>query len=99
MDGPANNGALCIKGQYAYDFVGHRDRLSTPFVRDERGQLRPASWDEALDRAASGLAKVVEEHGRHSVLHGGVGQGSERSRVHDAEVREGRAGHQLHRQL
>ena len=67
MDGPANNGALCIKGQYAYDFVGHRDRLSTPFVRDERGQLRPASWDEALDRAASGLAKVVEEHGRHSV--------------------------------
>ena len=66
MDGPANNGALCIKGQYAYDFVGHRDRLSTPFVRDPYGQLRPASWDEALDRAARGLSKVVEEHGRHS---------------------------------
>jgi predicted molibdopterin-dependent oxidoreductase YjgC len=67
MDGPANNGALCIKGQYAYDFVGHRDRLTTPFVKGEDGQLRPATWDEALDRAAEGLGKVVEEHGRHSL--------------------------------
>ena len=30
-------------------------RLSTPLVR-ERGQLRPATWDEALERAASGFA-------------------------------------------
>ena len=67
MDGPANNGALCIKGQYAYDFVGHRDRLTTPFVRGDDGQLRPASWDEALDRAAEGLGNVVKEHGRHSL--------------------------------
>ncbi len=67
MDGPANNGALCIKGQYAYDFVGHRDRLTTPFVKGEDGQLRPSTWDEALDRAAEGLGKVVEEHGRHSL--------------------------------
>lgn len=67
MDGPANNGALCIKGQYAYDFVGHRDRLATPLLRDENGELRPASWDEALDRAAEGLGNVVKEHGRHSL--------------------------------
>ena len=67
MDGPANNGALCVKGQYAYDFVGHRDRLATPFVRGGDGQLRPASWDEALDRAAEGLGKVIAEHGRHSL--------------------------------
>ena len=34
-------------------------RLTTPLVRDGRGQpLRPASWDEALDRAASGLARA-----------------------------------------
>jgi predicted molibdopterin-dependent oxidoreductase YjgC len=67
MDGPANEGALCVKGQYAYDFVGHRDRLTTPFVRGDDGQLRPASWDEALDRAAEGLGKAITEHGRHSL--------------------------------
>ena len=42
MDGPANEGALCIKGQFAYDFVQHADRLKTPLVRDDDGVLRPA---------------------------------------------------------
>lgn len=67
MDGPANLGALCVKGQYAFDFVQHPDRLKTPFVRDQNGELRPATWDEALDRAVEGLRRVTEEHGRHSV--------------------------------
>ena len=43
MDGPANEGALCVKGQFAFDFVQHPDRLKTPFVRVEDGELvRPA---------------------------------------------------------
>ncbi len=37
-------------------------RLTTPLVRDD-GELRPATWDEALDRAAAGLATVRQEHG------------------------------------
>jgi predicted molibdopterin-dependent oxidoreductase YjgC len=67
MDGPANEGALCVKGQFAFDFIQHRDRLTTPFVRGEDGRLRPASWDEALDRAAHGLRSVVDAHGVHSL--------------------------------
>jgi predicted molibdopterin-dependent oxidoreductase YjgC len=67
MDGPANEGALCVKGQFAFDFIGHGDRLTTPFVRGEDGRLAPATWDEALDEAAEGLGKVLQEHGRHSV--------------------------------
>lgn len=68
MDGPANEGALCVKGQFAFDFVQHEDRLATPFVRDKAtGRLRSASWEEALDRAAAGLSEVVEKHGRHAV--------------------------------
>ncbi|NNF26084.1 MAG: molybdopterin-dependent oxidoreductase [Gemmatimonadetes bacterium] len=74
MDGPANEGALCVKGQFAFDFVQHPDRLSTPFVRDEEsGSLRPATWDEALDRAAAGFKAAITEHGRHSVY--GVASG------------------------
>ena len=37
-------------------------RLETPLIR-EKGQLRPASWDEALNHAASGLQKILETDG------------------------------------
>jgi predicted molibdopterin-dependent oxidoreductase YjgC len=37
-------------------------RLQTPLVRDN-GALRPASWDEALDRAAKGFGAAVEKKG------------------------------------
>ena len=37
-------------------------RLTEPLVRDN-GELRPASWDEALDRAATGLAVAREQGG------------------------------------
>ena len=67
MDGPANQGALCVKGQFAYDFVQHPDRLKTPLLRGDDGELHEATWDEALDRAAEGYRKVHAEHGRHSI--------------------------------
>jgi predicted molibdopterin-dependent oxidoreductase YjgC len=37
-------------------------RLTEPLVR-EAGSLRPATWDEALDRAAAGLRHIVDRHG------------------------------------
>ena len=37
-------------------------RLTEPLVR-ENGVLRPASWDEALDRAASGFRRNLDKHG------------------------------------
>ncbi len=73
MDGPANEGALCIKGQFAHDFVQHPDRLTSPLVRNSEGELREAGWDEALDRAAAGFRKAREKYGRHSIY--GVASG------------------------
>ena len=40
-------------------------RLTRPLVR-ENGQLRPASWDEAIGRAADGFRRVTDEHGPNS---------------------------------
>lgn len=37
-------------------------RLTEPLVRDN-GVLRPASWDEALDRAAAGFQRNLDHHG------------------------------------
>ncbi len=73
MDGPANEGALCIKGQFAYDFVQHEDRLTTPLVRGDDGELHEATWEEALDKAADGFKRVMRIHGRHAVY--GVASG------------------------
>ena len=67
MDGPANKGALCVKGQFAFDFVSHPDRLSQPLVRGEDGELHATDWDTALDRAATGFKTTAETHGRHSI--------------------------------
>lgn len=67
MDGPANEGALCIKGQYAYDFVHHPERLAHPLIKDENGNFQQATWDEALDKAAAGFRKANETYGRHSI--------------------------------
>ena len=39
-----------------------RQRLTTPMVRRD-GELREATWDEALDRAAAGFRSVLDEHG------------------------------------
>ena len=58
---PRGNGARRRERQ------GPLARLDTPLVRDG-GVLRPASWNDALDRAASGLRAATQQHGA-----GGVG--------------------------
>jgi len=42
------------------------ERLTRPLVRED-GVLRPASWDEALDRAAGGLGDTLATHGGASI--------------------------------
>ena len=42
--------------------AGRYARLREPLVRDG-GTLRPAGWDEALDRAARGLRETVDRYG------------------------------------
>jgi predicted molibdopterin-dependent oxidoreductase YjgC len=41
-------------------------RLTQPLVRDA-GILRPATWEEALDRAAAGLRATIDGHGPDAV--------------------------------
>ncbi|MEZ5117984.1 MAG: NADH-quinone oxidoreductase subunit G [Candidatus Nanopelagicales bacterium] len=57
----------CDKGRFAFPYL-EDDRIERPLVRDESGDLRPASWPEAIDAAARGLAAA---HGRVGVLTGG----------------------------
>ena len=45
----------CDKGRWAFKYVTAVDRLTTPLVRNEAGELVSASWPEALAAAAKGL--------------------------------------------
>jgi NADH-quinone oxidoreductase subunit G len=47
-----DDGWLCDKGRFAYQSAAASERLMQPLVRGVDGQLAPASWDDALDRAA-----------------------------------------------
>ncbi|MCP3981698.1 MAG: 2Fe-2S iron-sulfur cluster binding domain-containing protein [bacterium] len=58
-----NDGNLCVKGRFAYDFVHHEDRLTVPLIRGEDGELHEATWDEAIRRTAEGLLGVKQRHG------------------------------------
>ena len=58
-----NDGNLCVKGRFAYDFINHEDRITEPLVRGEDGELHPTTWENALKVASEGLMKVKEEHG------------------------------------
>ncbi|WP_030249297.1 molybdopterin oxidoreductase family protein [Streptomyces violens] len=78
-DFPVNRGALCGKGRTAAEVLDQRVRLTEPLVRDG-GTLRPATWDEALDRVAAGLDSARTVYGNDAVgVFGGGGLTNEKA--------------------
>lgn len=59
----SNDGNLCVKGRFGFDFIDHPERLTRPLVRGEDGELHETSWEDALARAAAGLQGVRQRHG------------------------------------
>jgi formate dehydrogenase alpha subunit len=57
-----SRGKLCIKGRRAHEFIDSEHRLTKPLIR-KNGQLKEASWDEALDFIAKGLSDIKSEAG------------------------------------
>lgn len=55
-DNPVNNGRLCVKGRYAYEWINHKDRLKNPLIK-RNGKFVESSWDEALELIAKKFAK------------------------------------------
>ncbi|AXE26292.1 nitrite reductase [Streptomyces globosus] len=77
---PVNRGALCGKGRTAPAVLSSRVRLTEPLVRSRAGQLEPATWEEALDAVAAGLARTRDAHGPDAVgVFGGGGLTNEKA--------------------
>jgi len=77
-NGPANENRLCVKGRFGFDYVSNPQRLRKPMIRKDGvpkipheeidpsnpwTHFREASWEEALDCAASGLKKIRDRDG------------------------------------
>ncbi len=52
---PTNQGSLCVKGRYGFNFINHPDRLTSPLIKKNGGVVE-ASWEEALDLVANKFA-------------------------------------------
>ncbi|NUB93509.1 formate dehydrogenase subunit alpha [Haloterrigena sp. SYSU A121-1] len=64
---PANNFSTCVKGKFGHEFANSDERITEPLVRTDDGEFETASWDEALDRVASELRAIQDEHGVDAV--------------------------------
>ena len=59
---PVNNGQLCVKGWTAATLLDHPQRVTTPQLRDGRGEWREASWEEAFDFIAAKMRAIASTH-------------------------------------
>ncbi len=90
-DGPANRSRLCVKGRYGFDYVHHKQRLTSPLIRKpgvpKSGDFtmdpekihevfRKATWQEALDLAASKLLEIRENRGSRALAGFGSAKGT-----------------------
>ncbi len=57
-----NDGRLCVKGRFGYDFVDSDERLTHPLIK-ENGNFRKASWDEALNLIAEKFSGIKNAFG------------------------------------
>jgi formate dehydrogenase major subunit len=70
-DGKANHGHACVKGRFAWGYANHKDRVTSPMIRDAIDQpWREVSWELAIAHAAARLKAIQAEHGRFAV--GGI---------------------------
>ncbi|MCB2100867.1 MAG: formate dehydrogenase subunit alpha [Rhodobacterales bacterium] len=90
-DGPANESRLCVKGRFGFDYAHHPHRLTVPLIRRDDApkagadrvdpanpftHFREATWEEALDKAAGGLAAIRAAHGDRALAGFGSAKGS-----------------------
>jgi formate dehydrogenase major subunit len=77
-NGPANENRLCVKGRFGFDYINHDGRITKPLVRkkdspkqwdiriDDKNiydHFEETTWENALDIAANGLNKTLNQEG------------------------------------
>ena len=61
-----NDGRLCVKGRFGYDYVHSEERLTKPLIK-KNGTFVEAGWDEALNLIARKFREIKEEYGSEAL--------------------------------
>lgn len=80
-NGVTNQGELCLKGYYGWDFLNDTQiltpRLKTPMIRRQKGgKFEAVSWDEAIDYVANRFAEIKAQYGSDAIMLTGSSRGT-----------------------
>ncbi|MEM8837753.1 MAG: formate dehydrogenase subunit alpha [Pseudomonadota bacterium] len=105
VQGPANRGKLCVKGRFGFDYVMSPERLTKPLIRREdvpkdknahmtfadiSSVFREATWEEAMEKAASGLKAISTRDGGDAIAGFGSAKGTnEEAYLFQKYIRQG----------
>lgn len=77
-DGRTNEGNLCLKGYYGWDFLNDpqilTSRLKKPMIR-KNGVLEEVEWEEAITYTASRLNEIKDKYGPDAIMGTGSARG------------------------
>ncbi len=103
INGPANEGRLCVKGRFGFDYIHHPHRLTKPLIRREDApakglnvdpgnldtHFREATWEEAMDLAATKLIDLRDEDPRSVAGFGSAKCTNEEAYLFQKFIRQG----------
>ncbi|SLN72719.1 formate dehydrogenase subunit alpha [Ruegeria meonggei] len=103
INGPANEGRLCVKGRFGFDYIHHPHRLTKPLIRREDApakglnvdpgnlgtHFREATWEEAMDLAATKLKTLRDEDPRNVAGFGSAKCTNEEAYLFQKFIRQG----------
>ncbi|MEW2919175.1 formate dehydrogenase subunit alpha [Ruegeria sp. ANG10] len=103
INGPANEGRLCVKGRFGFDYIHHPHRLTKPLIRREDApakglnvdpgnletHFREATWEEAMDLAATKLMALREDDPRNVAGFGSAKCTNEEAYLFQKFIRQG----------
>ncbi|WP_170326952.1 formate dehydrogenase subunit alpha [Ruegeria arenilitoris] len=103
INGPANEGRLCVKGRFGFDYIHHPHRLTKPLIRREDApakglnvdpgnldtHFREATWEEAMDLAATKLKTLRDEDPRSVAGFGSAKCTNEEAYLFQKFIRQG----------
>jgi len=103
VSGPSNEGRLCVKGRFGFDYIAHAHRLTKPLIRRKDAppkglnvdpanpytHFREASWDEALAAAANGLSALRDDRGDRVAGFGSAKCSNEEAYLFQKLIRQG----------